>query len=114
MPSSSCIGLGSPVLNRQVLNSKFGPNLLKPRSHNRILEIAEVDPFQYQVFLAVCLFWFLFLGPHAVAAYGGSQAKGEIRATVIATWNQSLICKLHQGSLQRWIPDPLSEARNRT
>ena len=43
-------------------------------------------------------------------AYGGSQARS--RAT--ATWNLSRICNLHHSSWRRQIPNPLSEAKDRT
>ena len=31
-----------------------------------------------------------------------------------ATWDPSCICNLHHSSWQYWIPNPLSEARDRT
>ena len=34
--------------------------------------------------------------------------------TATATQDPSHICNLHRSSLQHWIPDPLSEARDRT
>ena len=55
-------------------------------------------------------------------AYGGSQARGRIgaiaadlpTATAIATGDPSRIYDLHPSSQQRWILNPLSEARDQT
>ena len=55
----------------------------------------------------------------APVAYGGSQARGPIRAiarpqaTAIATPDPSRICDLHHSSQQWQILNPLSEARDR-
>ena len=35
-------------------------------------------------------------------------------ATATATWDLTHVCDLHHSSLQRWILNPLSEARDRT
>ena len=79
-----------------------------------------------------CLF--VFLGPHPCMAYGGSQARGWIRAiaaslgnSVIcytlatycvfcepATGDPSHICDLCHSSQQHRILNPLSKARDRT
>ena len=54
------------------------------------------------------------------AAYGGSQAMGEIGATVVGlhtattTPDLSCVCDIHHSSQQRWILDPLSSAKDRT
>ena len=53
-------------------------------------------------------------------AYGGSQARGLIRATAAglttatAMPDLSCICDLHQSSQQCWILNPLIEASDRT
>ena len=64
-------------------------------------------------------------------AYGGSQARGQIRATArgriratltltltlataIATPDLSQVCNLHHSSQQCRIPNPLRKARDRT
>ena len=47
-------------------------------------------------------------------AYGGSQARGPIRATATATEDPSHIYDLHHSSRQRQILNPQSEARNQT
>jgi len=53
-------------------------------------------------------------------AYGSSQARGQIGAAVMAyttataTRELSQVCDLYLSSWQRWIPNPLSKARDRT
>ena len=64
-------------------------------------------------------FFFGFLGRAAPAVYGGSQARGGIRsvaayATATAMWDLSCVFNLHHSSRQRWILNPLSEARDGT
>ena len=73
------------------------------------------------------LFFILFFGLFSISwatpgAYGGSQARGRIRAVATslcqshsnAGWDLSHICDLHHSSQQRRILNPLSEARDRT
>ena len=54
----------------------------------------------------------------APAAYGSSQARGQIGAKAASIHHSQRIqelnhiCDLHHSSQQRWIPDPLSEARD--
>ena len=68
--------------------------------------------FSWVVFF---FFFFCILGFHP---YGSFQAMGWIRATAsslataLATWDPSHVC--NHDSWQRWIPDPLSEARDWT
>ena len=70
-------------------------------------------------------FYFLFFCFSAISwaapmAYGGSQARGLIRAIVpayaraTATRDQSRICDLHHRSWQRQILNPQSKARDLT
>ena len=53
-------------------------------------------------------------------AYGGSQARGPVRAvaaspaTAIAMQDPSHVCILHHSSQQGWILNPLSKARDQT
>ena len=53
-------------------------------------------------------------------AYGGSQARGRIRAVVMpdttdtAMLDPNHVCNLHHSSQQRQILNPLSEARDQT
>ena len=53
-------------------------------------------------------------------AYGSSQARGQIGAAAASLHHShikegpSLICNLHNSSQQRWILNPLSEARDQT
>ena len=48
------------------------------------------------------------------SAYGGSQARSQIRATATATPDPSRICDLHHSSQQCWILNPWSKARDQT
>ena len=66
-------------------------------------------------------FFFAFGLLRAVsAAYGSSQARGQIGATAAGLQHSpcharsSRVCDLHHSSRQCQIPDPLSEARDRT
>ena len=52
----------------------------------------------------------LFRATHA--AYGSSQARGQI-ATATAMRDPSCICELYHSPRQRWILNPLSEAEAR-
>ena len=63
----------------------------------------------------------LFFFRAATEAYGSSQARGWISelqlpayTTAIATQDLSLVCDWHHSSQQRWILNPLSEARDQT
>ena len=66
--------------------------------------------FAFFPFLSFCLF------RAALGAYGGSQARGQIRAaavtTITGTPDPSCIFELHHSSWQHWILNPLSEARD--
>ena len=62
------------------------------------------------------VFVFVFVFPFfktELTAYGGSQARGPIRATLLAyttataTWDPSRVCNLHHGSWQCQILNPL-------
>ena len=67
-------------------------------------------------------FGFVLLFRVAPAACGSSQARGRIRATAAglhhghsnARSEPHHICNVHHSSRQRWIFNPLSEARDRT
>ena len=54
----------------------------------------------------------------APAAHGGSHVESELHlpayATATAAQDLNHICKLHHSSWQRWILNPLSEARDGT
>ena len=71
---------------------------------------------------AIDFFIFIFcLFRASSAAYGCSQARDRIRAradsdiaTATVTPDPSRIYDLHHSSRQHWIPDPLSEAKDRT
>ena len=67
----------------------------------------------------VFLFCFvLFCLLFRATVYGSSQVRGQDQlptcATATAMPDPSHICDLRHSSLQLWIPDPLSEARDRT
>ena len=92
-------------------------------------KISEADSLMFAflfvfvvVVVSVCLFLFVcfFLFRAAPSAYGNSQARGWIRATAAslhlatAMWDLSPIHYLYHSSWECWIPNPLSEARDRT
>ena len=63
--------------------------------------------------------FFVFLGPHLqhkeVPRLGAeSELQLSVYTTAMATRDLSHICKLHHSSWQRWILNPLSEARDQT
>ena len=59
-----------------------------------------------RVRVCVFLFW------TTPAAYGGSQARGQIRAVAaIATQDPSHLCNLHHSSRQRWVLAPTEQGQ---
>ena len=60
------------------------------------------------------LFFFFATSRAAPMAYGGSQARGLIRAVATAMPDPSHLCDLHHSSWQCQILNPLSEARDPT
>ena len=74
----------------------------------------------------VCFFVFVFLsflGPQHFLGLGHMEVprlgvESELwplaYATATAAWDPSRICDLHHSSRQRWILNPLSEARDGT
>ena len=66
------------------------------------------------LFASGILFTYLFIFRVTPEAYGGSEARGQIRASAagLATQDPSRICDLHHSSQQCWILNPLSEARD--
>ena len=66
------------------------------------------------------IFFFFLLFRAIPMTCGGSQARGQIRAklpayaTATAVQDLSHVCDLYHSSWQRWILNPLSEARDRT
>ena len=70
-------------------------------------------------FLSFFSFFFGFLGPHLRhMEVARLEVKLELQlpttATATATWDPICICNLHHTSWQRWIPNPLSKARDWT
>jgi len=60
---------------------------------------------------------FFFLGPHPQhmeVPSLGIQSELQLLATATEMWDLSRICNLHHSSRQSQIPNPLSEARDRT
>ena len=87
--------------------------------------ISFIHAFMKPRFLFVCLFWFfwgffLCLFMATSVPYGGSQARGQIRAateaytTALATSDPSCLCDLHHSLQQYQFLNPLNEARDRT
>ena len=76
------------------------------------------------IFLLLLFFFFFFfffnfcLFRATPAAHGRSQARGQIGAaacaTATATADLRCVCDLHHSSLQHWILNPLSGARDQT
>ena len=97
---------------------------LFPRSHFSGLIIRGYNfrtfyIFQYIQYIFFSFFFFFFLGPHPrhmeVPRLGVElEVQLPAIATVTATWEPSHVNDLHHSSLQHWIPDPLSEARDQT
>ena len=74
-------------------------------------------PKKKKILLGSVLFFYIFFRA-AGAAYGSSQARGQIRATAAGLHHShnnaglSHIYNLHHSSQQCWILNPLSEARD--
>ena len=78
---------------------------------------SSVERIRNSVALKESFFFFLFVSFRATTrACGSSQARGWIRTytTATAMRDPSHICGLRCPSQQRWILNPLSEARDRT
>ena len=68
----------------------------------------------FWVFVLFCFVLSFCAFRAAPAAYGGSQARGQIRAAATATRDLSGVCNLHHSSWQHRILNPLIEAREQT
>ena len=68
------------------------------------------------VLVLVFFAFYCFLGPPPqpmeVPSLGELELQLLAYATATARWDSSCICDLYHSSQQRWIPDPLSEARH--
>ena len=67
------------------------------------------------IYLSIYLF--CFLGPHPQhmeVPKLGVRSELQLLAYATATPEPSQVCNLHHSSWQRWIPDPLSKARDQT
>ena len=90
------------------------------RSHHQCLALLTSIFSNQWVFL----FLFFFLGGGIPAAYGGSQARGRIRAVAAGLPHSHLLCKvmqdlsgtfdLHHSSRPHRILNPLREDRDQT
>ena len=74
---------------------------------------------RFEKFSFCYYYYLLFLGPHLrhmeVPRLGVEPELQPLAcATATARWDPSCVCDLHHSSQQCWIPDPLSEARDRT
>ena len=67
--------------------------------------------------LSCSFFFFFLLGPHQwhmEVPRLGVQSEWQLQAYTTAMWDLSCICNLHCSLWQRWILNPLSEARDQT
>ena len=88
---------------------------LAPTTHTKARDALVMKCWLTEVLALLTSFFFFFcLLMPTPEAYWGSQARGWIRATAPAIRDPSHVCDLHHSSWQRWIPDPLSEARDLT
>ena len=76
------------------------------------------DNYIFQTILSLSLFFFFwFLGlhlRHMEVPRLGIESELQLPASTTATPDPSSVCSLHHSSQQRWILNPLSEARDRT
>ena len=84
------------------------------------LILFEIQPNYSFLFIYFLLPFFFFLFRAAPPGYGSFQARGQSElqlpayTTATAIQDTSLIYDLHHSSRQHQIPDPQSEARDRT
>ena len=72
--------------------------------------------YLFLIFYFILFYYFFLLFRATLIAYGSSQVRGQIGATATGTAMQdpSGICDLYHSSRQRWVLNPLSEARDQT
>ena len=83
---------------------------------NKLQQILIFCPFLFHLFLLPCLFFFFFFfvfGPH-MQHMEVPRLGVELELHLLPYHSHSNICDLHCSSWQHWIPDPLSEAGDRT
>ena len=86
------------------------------------LIINKISPFllsigRFYLFLFLFFFSFLRLHPqHLEVPRLGAEFELQLPAytTATATWDPSHVCNLHHSSQQRWILNPMNEARDQT
>ena len=93
--------------------------VLNPLSHNRnsfSLFFKEIGYHHSSAKLTqVCYCFGFFQGcRYTKVPRLGVESELQLLSYATATWDPSLICELHHSSRQRWILDPLNEARDRT
>ena len=81
----------------------------------RAQNIRHFQVFAFEVFCDFFLVFFLFA--FYCCTWGiwfqlGVESELQLQAYTTATWDPSHLCNLHHSSWQRWIPDPLTEARD--
>ena len=87
-----------------------------------LVQYSALYNFLYSSVFSLYLFIYLFIYfvRATPAAYGSSQARGQIGVaaahytTATATWDPSCVCDLYHSSQQYKIIYPLSEARDQT
>ena len=97
----------NPLLCRRL---HFPPQGILPRSWVSYLSLQAPTAFCTNLF-----FFLLFRA--ALTAYGGSQARSQIRTTAAShshSHSNSYVFDLHHSSWQHWTLNLLSEARDRT
>ena len=103
--------------------------LRDPRNSSETPALFSLSPFAFQLrklsigysltfyFNLFSFFFFLGLHPwHMEVPRLGVKLELQLPAyaTATVTWDPSHFCNLHHSSRQRWILNPLSEARDRT
>ena len=99
------------------LRGKFHPTSL----NSGTLILLEIGQWKAKIWFFLPFFFFFFFAKRAaLAAYRSSQSRGQIGVTSDGlhhshrTSDLSHVCNLHHSSRQRQIPNPLSQARDRT
>ena len=102
------------TVRKKIMNHSLSRSCLSDTWKGRIY---SRDSVYHQIFFFLS-FWF-FLGLHLwCMEVPGLEVESELHlpacATATAMPDPSCVCKLHHGSWQGQIPDPLNEARDRT
>ena len=121
LPASTTASTTSdPSHTRNLQHSSQQHQILNSRSEARDRTRNLMDPSQIHFHCVTAgtpiptVFFFVLLFRAALEAYRSSRARSRIRATATAAQDLSCVCDLLHSPKQHWIPDPLSEARDRT